>query len=331
MVPVNANGGWSSLLTGAPVAPRPPGVSVLASRTCTRLQCTLPERPRMSDALTQFANVALITFVLTSMAALGLSLTVKQVVAPLTNARLVVMALVANFVIAPAAAWGIAELLGLSDPLKLGLVLLGCAAGAPFLPKLAQFSKADVPYSVGLMVLLMVVTVAYIPLVLVPLVNGIEVSAWDIAQPLVLGMLLPLALALLVRARHDEAKHLAPHLNQISTVAVALALVLGLVLGLPQLIDAFGTRAFIAVLLFIAVCLAAGYFLGGSSRGERLVTGFGTAQRNVSAALLIATTSFSGEPEVLILVMVGAVMMAVILMPLAAELGKRVEETATVG
>lgn len=285
----------------------------------------------MSDILTELANVALITFVLTSMVALGLSLTVQQIVAPLTNVRLVATALVANFVIAPVAAWGIAELLGLSDPLKLGLVLLGCAAGAPFLPKLAQFSKADVPYSVGLMVLLMVVTVVYIPLVLVPLVNGIDVSAWDIAQPLVFGMLLPLALALLVRARYDDAKKLAPHLNQISTVSVALALVAGLVIGLPQLIDAFGTGAFIAVLLFIAVCLAAGYFLGGSSRGDRLVTGFGTAQRNVAAALLIATTSFSSQPEVLILVMVGAVLMAVILMPLAAELGRRVDDSSSVG
>lgn len=285
----------------------------------------------MSDILTELANVALITFVLTSMVALGLSLTVQQIVAPLTNVRLVVTALVANFVIAPVAAWGIAELLGLSDPLKLGLVLLGCAAGAPFLPKLAQFSQADVPYSVGLMVLLMVVTVVYIPLVLVPLVNGIDVSAWDIAQPLVFGMLLPLALALLVRARYDDAKRLAPHLNQISTVSVALALVAGLVIGLPQLIDAFGTGAFIAVLLFIAVCLAAGYFLGGSSRGDRLVTGFGTAQRNVAAALLIATTSFSSQPEVLILVMVGAVLMAVILMPLAAELGRRVDDSSAVG
>lgn len=278
----------------------------------------------MSEILTEIANVALITFVLSSMVALGLSLTFDQIVDPLKNARLVVTALLLNFVVAPAAAWGIAELMGLGDSLALGLILLGCAAGAPFLPKLAQFSKADVPYSVGLMVLLMVVTVVYIPLVLSALVHGVDVSAWDIAKPLLLGMLLPLAIALLVRARYDEAKKLAPALNQISTVTVAIALVLGLVLGLPQLIDEFGTGAFIAALLFIAVCLAAGYFLGGSNRGQRLVTGFGTAQRNVSAALLIATTSFSGQSDVLILVMVGAVMMAVILMPLAAELGRKV-------
>lgn len=277
----------------------------------------------MSEILVTVANVAIITFVLSSMVALGLSLTVSQIISPLTNARLVIMGLLANFVVAPAAAWAVAALLGLSDDLTLGLLLLGTAAGAPFLPKLAQMAKGDVAYSVGLMVLLMVVTIAYIPLVLVPLVEGVEVSAWDIAQPLVYLMLIPLGLALLVRGRYEESAKLAPHLNQISTISLALALVIALVIGLPELIDAFGTGAFVAAILFVAVCIAAGLFLGGSERSQRWVSGLGAGQRNISAALLIATTSFRDRPEVLIMVMVGAVLMMAILLPLAAEVGKR--------
>lgn len=282
----------------------------------------------MSDTLAALANVAIIAFVLASMVSLGLSLTMKQIVEPLTNVRLVVMGLVANFVIAPAAAWGVAELMGLDDNLTLGLLLLGTAAGAPFLPKLAQLAHGDVAYSVGLMVMLMVVTVVYIPVVLVPLLDGVTVSAWDIAKPLVFGMLLPLAIALAVRARYRESAKLAPHLNQISTVSLALALVIALILGLPQLIDAFGTGAFVAVLLFMAICFAAGFLLGGSNREQRWVSAFGTTQRNVSAALLIATTSFTGKPEVLIMVMVGAVLMGAVLLPLAAEVGKKSSSVA---
>lgn len=285
----------------------------------------------MSEILAQIANVAIIAFVLSSMVALGLSLTFAQIVEPLTNLRLVGLGLVANFVVAPAAAWAVAQLIGLDDAMTLGLVLLGTAAGAPFLPKLAQLAKGDVAYSVGLMVLLMVVTVAYIPVVLVPLVEGVEVSAWDVARPLVFGMLVPLAVALLVRSRYEASAGLAPHLNQVSTVSLALALVVALWLGLPDLLDAIGTGAFIAVLVFMAICLAAGYLLGGSDPSQRWVTAFGTTQRNVSAALLIATTSFAGQPEVLIIVMVGAVLMAAVLLPLAAELGKRAEPAAARG
>jgi predicted Na+-dependent transporter len=277
----------------------------------------------MTDALAAIANVAILTFVLASMVSLGLSLTVPQIMAPLRDLRTVGLALAANFVAAPLLAWAIGMLLGLDQPLLLGLVLLGVAAGAPVLPKLAQLSKADVAWSVGLMVLLMVVTVVYIPLVLVPLVQGVDVSAWDIARPLVFGMLLPLLVALAVRSRYDAAARLAAPLNQVATTALALGVVLILVVQLPNLIDAFGTGAFIANLLFIAATLGVGWLLGGSIRDTRLVTAVGTAQRNISAALLIAGTSFLDQPLVLVMVMVGGVMAMAILLPMAAELGRR--------
>ena len=43
----------------------------------------------------------------------------------------------------------------------------------------AAAAKGDMAFSVGLMVLLMVVTVAYMPLVLPVLIDGVEVEAWD--------------------------------------------------------------------------------------------------------------------------------------------------------
>jgi BASS family bile acid:Na+ symporter len=279
----------------------------------------------MTETLATIANLAILTFVLASMVSMGLSLTTTQVLEPLKNLGLVAQALIANFVLAPLAAWGIAELVGLSDSTALGLILIGSAAGAPFLPKLAQMAKGDVAYSVGLMTLLMVVTVAFIPLVLGTLIDSVEVGAWEIAKPLLLGMLLPLGLALMVRARYDDAKNVAPALNQISTMALMLGGVIALVLVLPTMIDSFGTGAYIALILFLAATLAAGYLLGGKDRATRVVSGLGTAQRNLSAALLIATTSFASDGEVFVMVMLASVVMLVVLLPLAAELGRRTE------
>jgi BASS family bile acid:Na+ symporter len=56
-----------------------------------------------------------------------------------------------------------AKVLWLDEPFGVGLLLLGCAAGVPFLPKLAQLAKGNLPFGVGAMVLLMVITVAYLP------------------------------------------------------------------------------------------------------------------------------------------------------------------------
>ncbi|WP_062069384.1 bile acid:sodium symporter family protein [Demequina sediminicola] len=282
----------------------------------------------MSDVLTAIAQVSILVFVVSSMIALGLSLTVQQILTPLKNARLVITGLVLSFIVAPAASWGIAQLFGLGDDQTLGLLLLGVAAGAPFLPKLAHMAKGDVPYSVGLMVLLMVVTVIYIPLVLPLLVDGVEVSAWDIAKPLVLLMLLPLILALIVRGRYPESANLAPRMNQISSTGLAIGLGAGILVALPSIWDQIGTGLLLATIVFVVLLLIIGYFTGGSTREHKVVTSLGTTQRNLSAALLIAGTSFIDTPTVLVAVMVASLLLTAALLLTAGEMGKRAKPSA---
>lgn len=276
----------------------------------------------MSEVVVEVARVAILTFVLASMVGLGLSLTVRQILTPLRDVRLVALGLLTSFVVAPGGAWAVAELFGLDDQQSLGLLLLGVAAGAPFLPKLAQLAHAAVAYSVGLMVLLMVVTVGYVPLVLPLLVEGVTVSAWEIAQPLLLLMLLPLAVALAVRARYPGSASLAPALTQVSTVALALGIGAAVLVGLPQIWDQIGTGVLLATLVLVLVCLAVGYLLGGAGREQRVVTALGTGQRNLSAALLIAGTSFDDTPEVLVTVMVASLLLTGTLLLVAGELGR---------
>ena len=54
---------------------------------------------------------AMLVFVLSSMVAMGLDLTVGQIIAPLRNARLVVLSLLVNFVLMPIGALALAALL----------------------------------------------------------------------------------------------------------------------------------------------------------------------------------------------------------------------------
>jgi BASS family bile acid:Na+ symporter len=89
---------------------------------------------------------------------------------------LVVLALLANFVLMPLGAFALAKVLRLDEPLGIGLLLLGSAAGAPFLPKLVQLAKGNLAFAVGAMVLLMLVTVGYLPIVLPLLLPELPVS-----------------------------------------------------------------------------------------------------------------------------------------------------------
>lgn len=276
----------------------------------------------MTEFLELLAGLSVLVFVIGSMASMGLSLKMAQIIAPLKNVKLVILALVANFILVPLVAVVITLVIPLDQPIRIGLILLATAAGAPFLPKLAEAAKGSTAFSVGLMVLLMVVTIIYLPIVLPLLLGGVEVSPWDIAQSLIVLMLIPLAIGLFVRARYDEiAAKIQPTFGQASNLALLVLTVAGLVLNFRNMIGLVGSLGLLAGVIFIVVSLVIGYFLGGSDGGTRSVMGLGTAQRNISAALVVAGQNF--DLDVITYLMVIAVIGLVVLMPTAGELGKR--------
>lgn len=260
-------------------------------------------------------------FILASMLAMGLSLTMAQILQPLRNVRLVITALFGNFVLVPLLAFIITRVIPLEQSLQIGLIVLGTAAGAPFLPKLVQGAKGDVAFGVGLMTLLMVATVVYVPLVLPLLLPGVEVNPWDIAQSLIVLMLVPLAIGLLIKVHSpDVADHWGPVMNKISSLAILVLLVVGLGLNLANIVALVGSLGMLALLIFIAGCLAIGLLLGGRDPSIRSVMGLGTAQRNVAAAILVSVQNFS-DTNTVSFVLVAAVLLLLILLPAARRMG----------
>ena len=280
------------------------------------------------DGLTALVKASALVFVVSSMLAMGLSLTIQQIIEPLKNVRMVLVALVVNFVAVPLLAVAIQAVADLDDDLYTGLILVATAAGAPFLPKLAQAAKGDIALSVGVMVLLMVITIGYMPLVLPLLLSDVDVDVWAIARSLIVVMLIPLAIGLFAKARHSElADQLQPHMSQASTLAILFMLVGGIILSWSDIVDLVGTGGLIVAVVFILVALALGYATGGSDPAQRSVLGLGTAQRNLSAALVVGAQNVSAEAltYIIVIALIGLAM----LLPLAAEFGKRTGSTAS--
>jgi BASS family bile acid:Na+ symporter len=282
----------------------------------------------VAETLEALAQLSVLVFVIGSMLSMGLSLTTKQIIEPLKNVRLVILALVANFILVPILASIITLVLPLDESLRIGLILLSTAAGAPFLPKLAQAAKGNTAFSVGLMVLLMVVTIIYLPIVLPLLLGDVDVNPWEIARSLIIMMLIPLAVGLFIRARYEEAAaNIQPTFGMASNIALLALVVLGLVLNFNSMIALVGSLGILAGITFILISLVIGYLLGGSEGGIKSVMGLGTAQRNISAALVVAAQNF--DSSVVTYLMVIALIGLIILMPAAGELGKRMETGAS--
>lgn len=269
------------------------------------------------------ARVAIFIFVVTSMLSVGLGLSLSQILEPFRSTRLVLSALAANFVVVPMLAYLITRVIALAEPLAIGILLLGTGAGAPFLPKLAEFAKGNLAFAVGLMFLLMTVTIVYMPIVLPILLPTAHVSAWAIAKPLVTVMLIPSSLGLLVRAHKEAfAMYFEPYLRQASTLALLLAITLVLAANYRKAVSMIGFNAILAGVVLLLISLGCGFVLGGASADTRSVLAFGTAQRDISAAFVVAEKNFS-DPVVLVMLIVVALLGVCIQIPIALAFGRR--------
>ena len=278
--------------------------------------------------LIAIGTLGVLVFIITSMVGMGFSLTIPQIMAPLKNRRLVLSSLVANFVLVPILVLLIARVLPLSEGLQIGLILTGMAAGAPFLPKLVQVAKGDMAFTAGLMVLLMVATVVYLPIVLPFVLKGVQVSPWEIARSLILLMLIPLAIALFVRARYEEvAKGLIPTMTMATNLSLVILFIGYFVAYFSEIIGTVGTGGILAAILLIVGAAAVGFLLGGKSMDTKKVLALGTGQRNLAAAFAVATSNFATDPEVLVEIMVVSLVGLAILMVIAGQLGRRGKAT----
>ena len=274
------------------------------------------------ELLNTLYNLMSLVFVLGTMASMGLSLTMAQITGPLRNTRFVIVALLANFLVPPILAFLLIQLFSLDEPLAVGLLLVSLAAGAPALPKTAVFAKIDAAAATGLMVLLVVVTILVLPIALPLLLTGISVTFWDIASGLIILILVPLAVSLFVRARYPEAAASAlPYFAQASNLSLLFLMVLMVVLNFSDVVGLLGSGGLLASLVLVGLTTAGGYLLGRLGKAGDWLQGLGAGQRNIAAAMVVATMNF-GNDEIVMVVVYSLIGMVVII-PLALELGKR--------
>ncbi len=275
----------------------------------------------MTEILQITFKISLLVFIISSMLSMGLGLTVRQIAEPLKNVKLVVLSLIVNFLLVPLLVYGIISIVPLNEGERIAMLLISIAAGAPFIPKLADIAKANIPFSMGLMLLLMVVTIFFMPLVVPYMLTGAEVSSWAIAKSLVVIMLLPLILALLIRAYWENgAKPMQGFFAKLTNIAMLLLIISLVILNTNHLIDKVG-YPLLAILLLLVGAMVIGYYLGGTEKDIRVVSALGAGQRNISAALLVGTQNFD-NPDITIMLVAVSIFGLFIMLPYAKKIGK---------
>lgn len=284
----------------------------------------------MEGFLQQLVRLSVFVYAAASMLSVGLGHTVADVVGPLRHPGRVARVLLTNFLLVPLLGFLLFRLFSLDRPYAIGLFLVACAAGAPFLIKLTMAARGDVAFAGALLLLLLPATVLFLALVVPLVLPGADVDPAVIARPLVLTMLLPLAVGLAVRPLLPRlAAKAVPLLSKAATVALVTLLAGTLIANLAAFASLLGEGAIAAAILFEAGAFALGYTVGGRKAETRSAIALASAQRNIAAATVVAAGSLGGG-KVLLMVVLVAVVGILLLFPAAFAIRERAENSRAV-
>ncbi|MBB5234642.1 bile acid:sodium symporter family protein [Deinococcus budaensis] len=276
----------------------------------------------MFEFLQRLAGFTVPIFVIATMLNVGLTQKPSDIVRYWKEWPFVLKMLLANFVLAPLVMVLATNFFTFDPALEAGLLIFALCAGAPFLIKLTQASEHDIALGAATMLLLMVGTVIYAPLVLPLVLEGVSVDAWAVARALFLQLLLPIAVGmLLVQFLEGFAGAIQPWAAKIGNYALYVVLGATLIGYLPNMLNIVGTGAILLGVVFVLVAFGIGYVLGKGEDHTEDVGGLGTAQRNTAAGLIIATQNFT-DPNVLVILTLANTIGIVMLLFLARRLSR---------
>jgi BASS family bile acid:Na+ symporter len=265
------------------------------------------------DALTILLKIALVIFMAGNLLDMGLRLDPRAALRGLRNVRFVVLTLVWGFVLGPVVAYAVTRVMPLEAPYAMGLLLLGMTPCAPFLPMIVEKAKGDLGYTAAFMLLAAVGTVIFMPLAVPLMVEGLSVTAWAIAKPLILVLLVPLALGMaLLQLRPALAHRLQPVVKKVTGAATLAVFVLCVVVYGEGLLGVAGSFAVASQVIFFAIVTFGPYLVGlGLPHDQKIVLSAGMATRNLGAALAPLFSMAGVDERATVMVVLGLPIMAV--------------------
>jgi BASS family bile acid:Na+ symporter len=243
------------------------------------------------------ASITLIEMMLT----IGLGVKISEIVAVAKDWRLVLRAMVANYVIVPAAAVGLLLLFKANEMVAAGILIAAVCPGAPYAPPFTSLAKGNVVTAVGLMVILAASSALLAPLLLgliLPTFAGnqdLQINAGKMVMTLIVSQFLPLCAGLyLCQKKPVLAGKLKVPAGRLCTLLNLI--LLGLILSVQyRMLAQIKLTGYLGMLALVALALFGGWSMATTGSANRKTLAVTTAVRNVGVALVIASSSFPGS------------------------------------
>ena len=245
-------------------------------------------------------------FTVTNLFNMGIQVRIDGIIGGLKNKTGGALIIVWGWVLGPALAYLIAWILPLAEPFVIGLLLCSLAPVTPFLPWAVEFVRGDMEFAGALVPLVMVCTVIFMPLMAPLMITGVSVTAWSIAEPLLLTVLLPLAIGLAIRHFAEVvAIKIFPAVNVIAKILTWAVVLWGVVIFARPMIETAGSFALLAATLFMVVIALMSYLFGfGLNQNQRSVLSLAMLTRNGGPVLIAALEIPSQDSRILTFIII---------------------------
>src|SRR5262245_58133516 len=235
--------------------------------------------------------------------AIGLGATLQDLLYLWRRPRLLLRALLAMYVLVPAAAVLLVALWPLAQGVKAALLVLAVSAGAPLLPrKLAAFGGST--FTVSLVVITSLVAIVLVPIWLNLLARHFDVAMdlhpLTIAWMIVKSFLLPLGVGMALGALFSKlAGAFAGKLAALAGLALTAAALLLLALHWDLFLEV-RWDGFAALVVLLVIAMAIGHILGGPEPSDRTALAIACATRHIGIAVIVAAM-FPGPRTIVVL------------------------------
>ena len=242
--------------------------------------------------LVQLASIWLLVF------SLGARASVHTVSYMLRRPSLLLRALAALYVVAPAFALLIAETTALLAPIRFAIVAMSIAPVAAVLPHQQMKAGAGEDYTIGLLVASAAAAIVATPFLLEFAARMLDAEATitpiRLAQSLLTTIGLPLAAGMVLKAVWGPASAGIERLAQrVGTILFFLASAAMMAIGWRDIVALLGNGSALAFAAVAVVSLIGGHLLGEGR--EKAALALAAANRHPGVALAIADMSFPAE------------------------------------
>ena len=228
---------------------------------------------------------------------MGLTLRAKDFSEVFTRPLEVIIGILGQFIIMPLTAWGLCKILGLSDEIAVGVILVGCCPGGTASNVMTYLGKGDVPLSVTVSSCTTVLAPIVTPALIYLFANQwVELDPYGMFMSIVNIVILPIVAGVIINSFFGKfVRNVVVALPLISVFAI-VAIVIAVVAVSQQKIAETGLIIFAVVVLHNGLGLALGYFLAkvcGMSVAKRKAISMEVGMQNSGLGVALAMAHFS--------------------------------------